>query len=274
MKTILVPTDFSEVATNAVHYAAELAVTAKANLLLFHSCHVPLKIPETIEIPGDENLLFEKESDERLRLTAESLKEMFGKNLVIDYLSASGFATEEISNISKVKKCDLIIMSTHGASGINKLLGSNTIKVIKHTQIPVLIIPDKVRFQQINKIVFACDYVEIKNKAILSVLLEFAALFNSEIVIFNNVDNHLPKTINKELEADKIEGMFAKSKHLYSFSEGTNTVDALNNFAHINNAKMIAMIRRHHNVFEQLFSRSSTRQMALYTHFPLLILNE
>ncbi len=275
MKTILVPTDFSEIATNAIYYAAELATYTKSKIILFHAYHVPIMVSETPVTLSAEDFQLEEKSAEQLDLITENLKKIYGNTLAVDCLSTSGFATEEIANISRIMNCDLIVMGTHGANGLNKFLGSNTVAVIKHTQTPVLVIPPGAKFQHLDKIVFAYDYLEIENKKIMDIIHEFASLFHSEVLIFNNVDNkHLPHAFDKQLAASKIDKEFTTIKHAYSFSENINLVDAINQFAIDNNASIIAMIRRHHNLVEQLFNKSKTKQMALYTRFPLLILNE
>ena len=71
-----------------------------------------------------------------------------------------------------------------------------------------------------------------------------------------------------------MEHIFKDLKHTYWFSENKNIVDGINRFTVGRHAAMVAMVRRHHNLFQQIFTKSNTKQMALNTHFPLLILNE
>jgi nucleotide-binding universal stress UspA family protein len=274
MKTLLVPTDFSETATNAIHYAAELATYTKSKLVLFHAYHVPIMVSEAPVMLNDEDFQLKERSDEQLSTIAESLKKTHGTNLEVACLSTPGFASEEIATMSEIIKCDLIIMGTHGANGLNKFLGSNASTVIKQTHCHVLVIPNDVTFQQIDKIVFAYDYLEIRNKKTLTILHELASLFNSEVFIFNNIEKHLPEALDKQLAASKMENELLTIKHTYSFSENTNLIDAINQFTTHNNAKMVTMIKRHHTLIDQLFTKSNTKQMALHTKFPLLILHE
>jgi nucleotide-binding universal stress UspA family protein len=274
MKTILVPTDFSEIASNAINYAVELGEYTKSKLLLFHSYHLPVTVSDISASIILEDFQLEERSQEQMNQIAENIRKQFKSNLEIDSISFPGFALEQITNIAQKKNCNLIIMGTHGAGGLNRFLGSNTLEVIKHTPCNVLVIPAEVQFQKMDRIVFAFDYTEIKNKEVLNPLIKLASLFDSEILVFNTEDSKSKKSLEKELEGIKLENIFGNQKHSYWFSGNDNIVEAINQFALDKDAAMIVMVRRHHNLFQQIFTKSNTNEMALYSRFPLLILNE
>lgn len=274
MKTILVPTDFSDIATNAINYAAKLAVYTKSKLFLFHAYHVPMIVSEVPFVLTSEENQLEEQSNEQMKLIVEDLQKKYENRLEIECLSVPGFTSDGIVDIAKDRNCDLIVMGTKGAGGSNRLLGTNTVDVIKHTHCNILVVPDKVKFQKIDKIVFAFDYKIIKNSSVFNPLIELASLFNSEIMIFNIEDSRVQPTTEKALEGIKLEHAFENLKHTYWFSEHENIVDAINEFAVNNHAVMITMIRRSHNLFQQILSKSNTKLMALYSQLPLLILHE
>jgi len=274
MKTILVPTDFSEAAGNALNYAARLAQYTKSKLLLFHAYHVPLLVTEVPFMITSEDLQLEEKSNDQMKMIIEGLQKKYDKNLEIEYISSPGSASEEIEDIAKDKNCDLIVMGTIGNSGTDNFFGSTTVAVIKHTHCHVLVIPDKIKFEKIDKIIFAFDYKTIKNKSVCDPLIELASLFNSEVIIFNMEDSRALPDTDKASEGIKLDHIFENVKHTYWFSEHKNLVDAINDFAEDNHALMITMIRRSHNYFQQLLTKSNTKRMALNSHLPLLILHE
>lgn len=274
MKTILVPTDFSDIATNAINYAAKLAVYTKSKLFLFHAYHIPMIVSEVPFVLTSEENQLEEQSNEQMKLIVEELQKKYENRLEIESLSVPGFTSNEIVGIAKGRNCDLIVMGTNGAGGSNRLLGTNTVDVIKHTDCNVLVVPDKVKFQKIDKIVFAFDYKIIKNSSVFNPLIELASLFNSEIMIFNIEDSRVQPTAEKALEGIKLEHAFENLKHTYWFSSHENIAEAINEFAVNNHAVMITMIRRSHNVFQQILNKSNTKLMALYSQLPLLILHE
>jgi nucleotide-binding universal stress UspA family protein len=274
MKTILVPTDFSDVATNAIEYAAEFSKTSKAKLLLFHACHFPIQVSQAPFLSTAEDFQLEEDSDEQMKLMVQNLRNKYGENFNVDYLSSVGFASDEITLIAEEQNIDLIIMGTHGIEGNNKFFGSNTIQVIKHTHCPILIIPTDVKFQRPEKIIFASDYKKIKDEFILNPLVQIAALYDSEIMIFNVEQNGVLSTIDEALEGIKLDRVFENIKHSYWFSEKKNIVDAINELSYKNHAAMITMIKRQHSFFERIFSSSTTELMTSYSHLPLLMLHE
>lgn len=274
MKTILVPTDFSDVANNAINYAARLAIYTKSKLFLFHAYHVPMIVTEVPFVLTSEENQLEEQSNEQMKLIIDDLQKKYENRLEIESLSVPGFTSDEIVDIAKDRKCDLIVMGTKGAGGSSSLLGTNTVDVIKETHCNVLVVPDKVKFQKIDKIVFASDYKTIKSRSVFDPLIELASLFNSEIMIFNIEDSRVKPTTEKATEGIKLEHAFENLKHTYWFSEHENIVEAINEFAIDNHAVMITMIKRSHNLIQQILSKSNTKLMALYSKLPVLILYE
>lgn len=274
MKTILVPTDFSDIAANAINYAARLAVYTKSKLFLFHAYHVPMIVSEVPFVLTSEENQLEEQSNEQMKLIIEDLQKKYENRLEIESLSIPGFTSDEIVDIAKSRNCDLIVMGTKGAGGSSRLLGTNTADVIKHTNCNVLVVPEKVKFQKIDKIVFAFDYKTIKNSSVFDPLTDLASLFNSEIMIFNIEDSRVQPTTEKAIEGIKLEHVFENLKHTYWFSQHENIVEAINEFAVNNHAVMVSMIRRSHSLMYQLLSKSNTKLMALYSQLPVLILHE
>ncbi|MDO9185490.1 MAG: universal stress protein [Bacteroidia bacterium] len=274
MKTILVPTDFSDIATNAINYAARLAIYTKSKLFLFHAYHVPMIVSEVPFVLTSEENQLEEQSNEQMKLIIDDLQKKYENRLEIESLSMPGFTSDEIVDIAKDRKCDLIVMGTKGAGGSSRFLGTNTVDVIKETHCNVLVVPEKVKFQKIDKIVFAFDYKAIKNSSVFDPIIELASLFNSEIMIFNIEDSRVKPTTEKATEGIKLEHAFENLKHTYWFSEHENIVEAINEFAIDNHAVMITMIKRSHNLIQQILSKSNTKLMALYSQLPLLVLHE
>jgi nucleotide-binding universal stress UspA family protein len=274
MKAILVPTDFSETADNAIDYAANLAVFIKSKLILFHVFSIPVLVSEIplTTTPEDEQL--EERSNGQLKIIAEAIRKKHDPNLIVEFLSTAGSVSAEISNTAKENNCDLIVMGTHGLAGMNRFFGSDTAEVIKHTGSDVLVIPREVKFIKIDKIVLTLDFRALQNVSVFNPLIELASLFDSEIMILNVEDNQIHNALEKEEEGIHLEKIFKNIKHTYWFNEQKNMADAINEFATDKHAVMIVMIKRHHNLLEQLFTQSNTKVMALHTHLPLLVLQE
>ena len=134
VKSILVPTDFSETSDAAIHYATQLALTLGARLALVH---VPGKTGEHFEADFPHGK-FETATRERLSsfLTKEELE-----RLRPEYALRIGAPAEEIVRYADLCEADLIIMGTHGRSGIaHVLMGSVAEQVVRTASCPVLLV--------------------------------------------------------------------------------------------------------------------------------------
>ncbi len=142
---ILVPTDGSDLSNKAVSTAARLAHALSAKLLLLH-VRSPIESPHHVEGGaltqlGDKIVMEEIENEERKLLDA-ALAIAAADGIVAETAFVAGYSTPDaIVRIAQEQNCDLIIMASHGRSGLSSLLlGSETQEVITHTTIPVLVV--------------------------------------------------------------------------------------------------------------------------------------
>ncbi|MDR6301548.1 universal stress protein [Mesonia maritima] len=157
MKKILVPVDFSNHSEYALKTASILAKKWNASIVALHM----LGISEAV---------FTKEDSEDIPKGIYFMKlaeKRFNDFLDRDYLEGVSIETTvqnhtEFNKIDEVaKKCnaDLIVMGSHGASGMKEVfVGSNTEKVVRTSSVPVLVIKNKMNDFYMNKVVFACDF--------------------------------------------------------------------------------------------------------------------
>ena len=134
VKSILVPTDFSEASDAALHYATELALTLGARLALLH---VPGKTGEHFEANFPHGQ-FEAATRERLSsfLTTEQLE-----RLRPEYVLRVGGPAEQIVRYADLVDAGLIVMGTHGRSGLaHALMGSVAEQVVRSAPCPVLLV--------------------------------------------------------------------------------------------------------------------------------------
>lgn len=147
IKKILVPTDFSDLSVEAVRYAMSLSEMYGADLVLFHAVDdAPVLAFHTMELTSDFVLDDTAKTAERhLEEFARShdIRSHYGLSLVI----RRGNPYDEITRYASEENVDLIVMATHGRTGLaHVLLGSVAEKVVQHADIPVLTIkPAKIR---------------------------------------------------------------------------------------------------------------------------------
>jgi nucleotide-binding universal stress UspA family protein len=275
MKTILVPTDFSKSAQNALEYAIEIAKRISAKLILFHAYQLP---PVTSEVPVVLSVSdIEKQIVRNLKKAERYIHSNHGEALVVEYDYRCGFPVEEIRLCVERKKADLIVMGLHGAGFLKeKLIGSVATALVNNSKCPVMIINQNVKFKSIKNVALAFDYSEIKNKGALRPLNDLTNLFKSHIFIFNVVQSKLEaiSSISKAVDGMKLAHALENAEHSFHYSENDDIVEGINKFVIEKKIDMVVMIPHKHSPLHNLFNESQTKKMAFHTRIPLLTLSE
>lgn len=144
-KNLLVPTDGSDFSNKAVSTAARLAHALHAKLLLLH-VRSPIESPHHVEggalthLGG--KLVMQEIEDEERKLLEAAREIAAADDMAAETAFVAGYSTyDAIIRIAREQHCDLIVMASHGHSGLSSLLiGSETQKVLTHTTIPVLVV--------------------------------------------------------------------------------------------------------------------------------------
>lgn len=140
---ILLTTDFSDYASFALKYAVEFADKFKAEIGLLHVIE-PIIAPTDFTWENYDIAELEKKSREYTQQSLEKIiKEKIPEKIKAVPLIRYGRSFEEIIRCAKEEKYNIIIMSTHGLTGISHILfGSTAEKVVRKSPVPVLTIRD------------------------------------------------------------------------------------------------------------------------------------
>ena len=268
MQNILVPTDYSGNAKNAVEYSIQLAKKAKAKLIFFHAYHVPLPnskgILETPEKVGLKEI-------QKLKNYTAALRSKYN-DIKMGFEVRPGFAVDEILGFLKQKKIDLIVMGTDGKTSVGDILiGSVVTNVIKKSPVPILVIPENVKYNEIKKIALAYDYSEIKNLHVLDTLKAITEMFKAEVLVVNILRSE-KSLLKKTGSSNMLESFLSKIKHSFHFPINKSIVEGINNFVDNTGVDLSAVIPHKHKVLHRLFHKSNVKRIALHPHVPLLVL--
>jgi nucleotide-binding universal stress UspA family protein len=273
MKTILVPTDFSESAFNAAIYAMELANEFGAKIHLLNVYHIPnplMTLPIEIVVTVDE---MKSAGDSKLKQLANSLKELKHYPVEFTFESRNGFSATEIQECAKYLNADLIVMGMRGAGIVKeKLIGSTVTGIIQKSEIPVLVVPHHARFKPYSKIAFASDGSEIHDRNHLQVVFDLAAKFKCEIEIVNILQPR--EYAERDDMIDRMEHSFVNSRHSYFFPETDNVSHGIDEFIHQHGDGLLVMIPRKHGFMGNMFAESHTKKLAFHSDIPLLCLHD
>ncbi len=141
IKTILVPTDFSDYAEHAYNWALGLAADCKAKVILFHATPTMahLAFPESVYYPDLARMERELIADAEKQVAQFAAKK--GTSSVpVETRVSLGEAVWEICRMDEREHADLIIMGSHGRTGLSHVvLGSVAERVVRHASCPVLV---------------------------------------------------------------------------------------------------------------------------------------
>jgi nucleotide-binding universal stress UspA family protein len=274
MKYILVPTDYSKGADNALVMAAEIARRTESVIGVLHAWHIPVSLAGRTTEFLQEDLEREKEAEmTAYEARMKVLLAAGGQPLPqMEFLGVEGFAVDKILEAAADKKADLIVMGTHGASGIEEVfLGTNTADVVRKAACPVLAVPSGFRFEQLRRICYCTDWVSAEEPAI-DELLMLAAIFGATLDIVHVVESEF---FIPENEAEKTLKDLQNTTN-YSHLEvhvlaGVDANKVLENYFETSKPDLVAMLMRRRNFLDRVLHVSKTRKMAMHTAWPLLV---
>lgn len=275
MKTILVPTDFSDCAYNALRFAAYISKKTGAVLNLLHVHNVPHLGPQNSVLGTVDDTLY---MIELLKFTkkrmSKLLKSPFLQGLkVIDNIEVGG-VTNSILKAAKEHKADLIIMGTHGTNGLGDILiGNNAEKVALKSTFPVLTIKHDIQNPKIEKIVFATDFSEECNLA-FEKTLRFAKLFEAEVEVVNVITKQefdTTRVIKQKIK--KFRNSFKEDKFSVTPYYELDKQEGIRLFADEVKADVIALaFYGKHGLFK-LFTGNLVEKMVNHSSLPILTVN-
>jgi len=180
MKKILVPTDFSPEAENALKVAAKIAKKYGSEIYLLHMLEIPMQETDAVnahaEVP--EVMFFMRMAHQKFE---EIMESNYLKGLTVHEIVKPGASFNSVVDICHEQGAEIIIMGSHGANGFKEMfVGSNAEKVVRNSDIPVLVIKNEHDEFSIDDFVFASDFKN-DSKETYRQATEFATAFGAKI---------------------------------------------------------------------------------------------
>ncbi|HVZ56319.1 MAG TPA: universal stress protein [Chitinophagaceae bacterium] len=275
MKTIILPTDFSPVATNAVHYGLDMALQIGASVLLLNVYQIPVSMTTDVPVVMVSAEELRKSSEQQLADLKSSLEHISSGRVKIYTESRLGNTVDELEDLCSKIRPFAVVMGTRGATGIERILfGSTTLTAIRHLTWPVIVIPPGKTFAGgIHKVGFACDFREVIETTPTQLIIEFVREFKAELHVLNvDYENRHFRAETPE-ESLLLHTMLEELHPTYDFIEDPDIESGINRFAEKNNLDLILMIPKKHKLLDGLFRKSATRQVVIQSHVPILCIH-
>lgn len=280
MKNILIPTDFSENAWNAIQYALTLFKEEECRIHLLNT-YTPAIASSRFMAASVESGMFENTaktiSAKGLKKLVDRIKRDF-KNPKHSFkvTSSYSFLVDEIKEVLETEEIDFIVMGTKGASGLKEVfMGTNAVRVINAIRnCPVLVIPENFCFSKATQIAFATDYKRSYDAEMLQPLKQMASNFDATIRIMHITEE---KELNKFQEANMYildEYMHILKHTLHWVPSFASKSEVIGQFLEDMNVDMLAMVNFEHSPLAQLMREPVIKHLAFHIHIPLLVLPE
>jgi nucleotide-binding universal stress UspA family protein len=270
MKHILVPTDFSDDAGNASHYAARLAEKLQASVTLLHAYMLPTPVSEVpyVMINAEE---MQNENEDIAKADAEKLKAAY--KISVNYIVRLGFPSDEIEAVIEDNKIDLVVMGMKGKGAIEKIVGSTTTSTLKKINTPLLIVPEKAAFKEWKQVTYATDYSYDVDPQIYEPLTELLRTFQAQLNIVHVKKNADEKPEDQSGEK-QLESFFKGIPHQKHVVEDTHVKHGIESYLSNHPADLLVMVTHERRFWERMFGKSHTKEMVYNTHLPLLVLKD
>ena len=271
MKTILVATDFSPAALNAVNYAADMAAAINGDLYLLNICQVPIGYAEVPVIVNLDELMNEAKIE--INKLKDELTHKTGNGLQIKTEVREGAFFQQVKNVCELIKPYTVVMGSQGTTAAERMFfGGHAVNAMKNLEWPLITVPQGSRFSAIKKIGFACDFTEVIDTTPVDEIKMLVNDFNAELHVLNTgkQSEFNPDTV---FQSGMLQEMIGSLNPNYHFIASENIDDGIIDFAEKNNIDLLLVLPKRHSLFEKLVHKSHTKQLVLHSHVPVMALH-
>ena len=272
MKSILVPIDFSDQAKYAAKVAASIAREIDAKLVLLHMLELPSGVVDPTSFGTSNNtpsaLLFLDRAREKF---ASFSRQPFFDGLEIEESVHFHKAFDGIISESKEKNVDLIVMGSKGTSGLEEMLvGSNTEKVVRNSEVPVLVVKKEIEDFKVQNIVFASNF-NIKNKVTFQAILNFTKVFDAKIHLLkvNTIHNFETTKQSSDAIREFING-YDLSDYSLNIYNDVSVEQGILNFSKLIDGDLIVLNTHGRRGLMHLFNGSIGEDLANHAKLPVV----
>jgi nucleotide-binding universal stress UspA family protein len=273
---ILLPTDFSDNAWNAIVYALKLYADEFCTFYFLHSRYILNPVSRTYITTSH---YVDKLKEQALKELAElkTQTEVANANANHDFktLLFENELMDAVCEAVKQNAIDIVIMGTKGATGsMDYLFGSNTVKVAnKIKDCPILIIPDEHDFVTPKQIAFPTDYNRFYDNE-LKPLKSMADLFNSKIrVVHINIEKELSSI--QKYNMTMLENYLADYECSFHWlPDYTKKSEAITAFIEDLEIEMLAMVKYKHSLLETIINEPVIKKLVFHPKVPILVMPE
>lgn len=278
-KKILIPTDFSRNAWDAIVYAADLFHRESCDFYLLNVYDYSDYATDNIMVPQLDDQLYETLKNNSEKGLEKLLQRLSLRVQSVDHqyitLSQQNNLIDALREVVEMKGIDLIVMGTKGdTDALNKTFGSHTVMVMEKVRnCPVLAIPPTALYTVVDEIVFPTSFKSHYKKMEMDYLVQLAKITNAAVRIVHIIREETlteEQRNFKELLEECLDGI----DFSYHFLESDHINEAVDVFVQSRNSGMIAFINKKHTLFANLFTKPMVKDLGMHARVPVLALHD
>ncbi len=278
-KRVLLPTDFSANAFNAIRYALQLYKHLPCDFYFLNVFTVNgysidnMMVPEPGEVGFETSRKASEEGFEKLMEVLDRTEQ--NPKHTYHTISTYNSLVYGIKHSIAQKDIDIVIMGTKGATGTKSVIfGTNAVAVMEEvTECPVLAIPSGYTFSSLKEIVFPTDYKTSFKRRTLNYLIEIAKLNAASIRILHIEEE---ANLSKTQESNKalLQSILQKVDHGFHTLSNIKVHSGIGAFIESRDSDMLAFINRKHRFFGSMLSKPLVKEVGYHSKIPILAINE
>lgn len=274
MRKILIPTDFSENAMNAIRYAVELFKYERSDFFIMHAYADEVYDHNTLvsrEIFDELKETVQKHADVELKAILKDIKEISpNPRHTYKVLSTFGTLIDEANDLVDKENIDVLIMGTKGKTDDRNLtFGSNTLQVLKYVKCPVLAIPNGCTYDQPKRILFPTDYLIPYKRRELKLLSTLTKSFRSTIN-FLHISDYENLSIRQEDNKSFLQGSLPDAALKFHRIGAKDLTKGINEFIQDHKIDFLVMVNSRRSYLESILYQSTIDKIGLHIKIPFL----
>lgn len=279
MKNILLPTDFSENALNAINYALHMFEESACNFYLLHvvkSSGFGISDSPYMISATQVSDVYTQTAKARLKDLSNHISTTLSTNkkhkfyTIIDH----NFLVDSIRQQVAEKNIHMIVMGTKGATGLKKLIvGSNTGDVITKVHCNALVVPENATYTTLKEVAFPTDFSMLYNIDILQPVVNVVEKHAAAIRILNISKKDTVLNTDQIKNKELLEDYFSHIDHSFHFLTNNKVENAVQCFVESRNIDMITMVAKNLNYFQHILFHSKIEKISYHTDVPFLVLH-
>jgi len=267
VRKVLLTTDFSENANEAIEYALMLFDNESVEYYLLNSYSLLHNIPETLISLED---ILQEQSKKGLSKALSQITRAHQK-LKIETLSVYGDPSFVIKQIANDRQVDLVVVGSRGWTLNGALFGSTAVQLVKSINRPMLVVPHHYKPNFPKNIVVATDLIQIEDLKVLNTMLAIARRFQAKITILNVTGGEEHDQANQALQLLNFNDHFEGIKSRFEVVDNKDIVAGLAEYADKYQADLLVLSPKRYHNFRSMFHNSITKSVIKHSHIPVMV---